>query len=326
MEILVFSNNKNIDKSFTGIKRSKDHSICYFSCSDLNKEVKKAAKGSLLYFDISGQTPANIKKALNSLSKLKEYRYGVIDSKGALKDVAELFQDGAVDYIGKELIKTGIPAKRLQKVLRFRSDDFGGNDSEEGDASARKDYILTGNDWKGIRSGKEYTFCFMFIELDNKKEIKASGPKKTQEFMQNFHDVIEDWVYDINGKIWMWMDFGGLILIPFDGKKCEAILSCFRLMIARKIISFEDFDNNMLLNFRIALHIGNTIYKERGDTGSIVSDSINSIFHLGQKFAEPGTFNLTEDIVKFIPKELYNYFSIFAEYEGRNIYKMKKLL
>ncbi|MBP7583491.1 MAG: hypothetical protein KBA61_05635, partial [Spirochaetes bacterium] len=38
-------------------------------------------------------------------------------------------------------------------------------------------------------------------------------------------------------------------------------------------------------------HVGNTVYRVRGDTGSIISDSINSIFHLGQKYAPDSSYS-----------------------------------
>jgi hypothetical protein len=121
--------------------------------------------------------------------------------------------------------------------------------------------------------------------------------------------------------VWMWMDFCGLVLIPFDGERCEAVLSCLRMVMNRAITSVEDCELGMLLSFRIALHIGNTVYRARGDTGSIISDSINSIFHLGQKFARPGHYLLTENVEPFIPSGVRDLFKGEGVYEGRMIYR-----
>jgi hypothetical protein len=126
----------------------------------------------------------------------------------------------------------------------------------------------------------------------------------------------------MNGRVWMWMDFCGLVLIPFDGERCEAVLSCLRMVMNRVIISAEECDLGILLSYRIALHIGNTVYRARGDTGTIISDSINSIFHLGQKFARPGHFLVTENAEPFIPAGVRDLFRSEGVYEGRMIYRL----
>ena len=106
---------------------------------------------------------------------------------------------------------------------------------------------------------------------------------------------------------------------------CAANQIPFRMMLERNIISAEDIGFNTLLSYRIVLHICNTIYRKRGDTGDIVSDSINSIFHLGQKYAEPGNFYATQDVFSFIPKGLSDYFVPAGIYEGRKIMQMRTI-
>lgn len=251
---------------------------------------------------------------------------GYIDSKGSLIDIAGLFHQSAADYIGKALLKDGVEVKRLKSVIEY-GETLLPVVEEEVITAAQKDYILSGDSWKGIKSGREYTFCFMFIEMDNQRELKQSfGAQNLEKVINKFHDYIAHIVAPINGKIWMWMDFGGLILMPFDGEKCDAILASMKLMMYRGIFSVEDFDYDMIFSFRIALHIGNTIFESRGDTGEIISDSINSIFHLGQKYAKPGNLYLTEDIKKFIPHGLEKNFLDDGTYEGREILRMRKLM
>jgi len=94
-------------------------------------------------------------------------------------------------------------------------------------------------------------------------------------------------------------------------------------MLDRNIISAEDIGFNIPLSYRISLHIGNTVYKNRGDTGHIVSDTINSVFHIGQKYAGPGGFYVTQEIFPFIPKGLDAYFIPAGVFEGREIRRMR---
>ena len=323
MEIIIFSNNKKIGESFKGIEKTKEHSLSYHPARDHNKIIKDINDNSIIYFDITGLTFPAASKIIKSFSKMKNIHYGIIDQKGIIKDVADLFHNGACEYIGKDIFKEGITKKRFQNALEFLNIDPKDQNLNKKKKIDKKGYILSGSDWGKLKKGKEYTFCFMFIELDNQKKIKEKyGRDQLLEYMAAYHDSISEKVEKINGKIWMWMDFGGLILIPFDGKKCDAITASFELILNRNIISVERYAYDMLLSYRIALHIGNTKYKPRGDTGDIVSDSINSIFHLGQKLAKPSDFMMTENLFEFIPQGLEDCFKDVGEFEGREIKRM----
>ena len=221
---------------------------------------------------------------------------------------------------GKTPFASGITVKRLQDALNFKGAEI--EAFLEKEKTANRDFILSGSDWSGIKSGSEYTFLFMFIELDNKAEIRQMGQEYAARVLDQFHDYITEVVSPARGKVWMWMDFGGLILFPFNGKECEAVIPAFKLMLDNRFTSSEIFDLDIFLTYRIAMHVGNTVYKTRGDTGTIVSDSINSIFHIGQKFAGTGTFCLTGEVFQYIPKGLGHCFAPAGEFEGREIMKM----
>lgn len=325
MNITVFTDAKPVQKAFEKIEKNKSFSVEFFSQADLKKQVKKIPPRSLVYVDIGALTAPEQKKIVTFMQKQNELMVGYIDSRGAVDDIATLFHSGATDYVSKALLKNGLEVKRLKPVTAYGESLLPAVEEEV--ETAEKNYILSGDSWKSVKSGREYTFCFMFIEMDNQKNLKKSfGTQNLEKVIQEFHDYIARGVAPLNGKIWMWMDFGGLILFPFDGKKCDAILHGIKLMMNRAIFSVEDFDYDMIFSFRIALHVGNTVYETRGDTGEIVSDSINSIFHLGQKFAKPGNLYLTEDIEEFIPHGLEKSFLKEGIYEGREILRMRKLL
>jgi len=320
MNVTVFSESRNISKCFSALEKSREHELEYRPLSELRKTVKGMGKGSFIYVDISGMDGPERKKTLNYLAKLEEPGYGIIDPKGAVTDMAHLFYSGARDYIGKELYRSGIGVKRFALTASFRRDPEEVEDA--GKPQVKRDYLFSGSDWKGIKSGQEYTFIFMFIEIDNKSEIRKMGQARASQVTAEFHDYVADKVAPLNGKIWMWMDFGGLILFPFDGKGCDPILEAFKMVLDSSIASSEEFALDFRLTHRIALHIGNTVYKSRGNTGTIVSDSINSIFHLGQKFAGKGDFCITGEVSEFIPRGLEKCFADAGTFEAREIKKM----
>ena len=320
MKVYIVSDSAIVTKAFSKIKGGKEFFLEKRSGKELKKLLGSIEGGSFLYVDIGTIKEAERKKLLKSLEKLTTCSWGIIDPKGSVKDVAEYFHAGSSDYIGKDLIKAGIDAKRVKAALLFREPEF----AESPVKKEKRDYLISGRDWKSIKAGNEYTFCLMFIEVDNKKDVKnLYGGDQVYEFLKIFQNYVQTAVAPIQGRIWMWQDWGGLILFPFDGETCDAILASVRLVMNRHIISAEIFDIDILISYRIVLHLGNTVYNARGETGKIISDAINSIYHLGQKFADNSNFYLTKDVADFVPKGLEKLFLPAGEYEGREILRMR---
>ena len=322
MKITVFSNTKNIEKSFAGAVKGKKHALQVSPASELKKSLKSVPRGSLVYADLSSFKKTEVPQVVKLLAKLEDIPYGIIDTKGSVADVAELFHNGASDYLDAALLKKGVDQKRLDRILEFKKIEV----VDEKLTAAKKNYIISGPDWKNIKQGQEYTFYFMLIELDNKNALKGLAPELFDDITETFRQYVQDMVAPMNGRIWMWMNYGGLVLFPYDGKECDIVEAALRLMVNRKLMSAENIQYDMNISYRIAMHVGNTVYKSKGETGEIVSDSINSVFHLGQKYAEPSSFFLTGDIFAMLPKSLLDYYIPAGEYEGRKIFRMKHLL
>ena len=323
MKIFVFSSTKGIEKLFPVLKKTSPESYTFFAAKEFLKKLKEIPSGSLIYLDVSAYDVKTLNKNLGAIIKRNSLSAGIIDPKGSISDPAMLFHSGACDYIGKDLFRKKFDAKRFIAAARFS--DM--NHESTGDLTIADAVPLSGMDWKTVRSGKEYKFCFLFIELDRQKEIKSSqfgGQNKNPADM--FRKYVETQLKGSGGKIWMWMDHGGLILFPFNGTTCSGIAPMLKLILNRVIFEVDESIFNEMLSFRTALHIGSTVYRDRGDTGKIVSDSINFIFHLGQKRAEPGSVYITEDILSILPATLVPLFQPKDEYEGRKIFCMKRLL
>ena len=325
MKVSVFSDSTATASCFAKVEKAKAFTVTYHPSSELKSQIKAVPAGSVVYADITGMPQPAMKKILSLLGS-SNMVFGILDPKGSTNDPAVFFHCGASDYIGKNLFRDGVDTKRINKAIEFGRTYI----TEEVPEPAGVPVFscpLSGTDWKDVIPGKDYTFSFMYIELDNQKEIKKRFTgKNLEEFTSTFHAFIEKWVSDINGRIWMWADLGGLVLFPFNGSDCAPILNGFNLMLKRKIISFENFNYDMLFSFRIAIHIGDTTYRERGETGKIVSDSINSIHHLKQYFAVAGNMYLTEDAHRFVPAPYQQFFIKAGSYEGREIYRLRELI
>jgi hypothetical protein len=79
------------------------------------------------------------------------------------------------------------------------------------------------------------------------------------------------------------------------------------------------------VNFVFALHYGSISYKPPGKTGTLVSDAVNAIFHLGFKKAESGRLTFSSDIPDgSIPGSLQDCFVPAGVFEGLNIWHSRK--
>jgi hypothetical protein len=123
----------------------------------------------------------------------------------------------------------------------------------------------------------------------------------------------------------MWGRFGGLALFPLHDTICTAPLCGLRILLS---CVFYDVEESLLpgrLSFHMALSVGTTVY-QKGDTGRIVSDGVNSIFHLGRKYAEPGSFLLTAEASELAPQALRDYLVPAGSFENRRILRMLRPL
>jgi hypothetical protein len=129
-----------------------------------------------------------------------------------------------------------------------------------------------------------------------------------------------------NGEIWMWNEWGGVVLFPFAYENSQPVIVATRMIFNRPLISIEDMQVDTLIDYRIALHVGNTSYNKRGDTGEIIADDINFIFHLGKKRTEKNSLYLTETTFPLLPESMRRLFVEEESFEGRGLYRMRKPL
>jgi hypothetical protein len=126
--------------------------------------------------------------------------------------------------------------------------------------------------------------------------------------------------------IWMWSDWGGVILFPFDGSNSAPIFLAARLMINRPLISIEELRVDSIVDYRLALHVGNTVYNTRGDTGTIISEDLNFFFHLGKRRVEANSLYVTEAAYPQIPQGLQPLFTRQEVFEGSGLYRMRRFV
>ena len=329
MDILVFSANKNTKDAFKIRRKGVHFSLPeFFPLSEIGQRLTEINPGSLVYLDLTGVGETDVRRHVRSLSKKSDIYFGVLDPGGKVSDVAGLFHEGAVDYVDKRVFQKGVMAARLNRIHGF-IETFRRQIQKKAAAPQPKlttaDYIPSGDSWKNVVSGKEYTFFMLFIELDGKEEMEKRYERENLDAaLTSFRKYVEVSFAPYGGLIFIWFRFGGLLLFPFGSRKSASLLGGFRFVIYKHLYDIEGSRFPHFLSIRMALHIGNTLYS-RTNTGHIVSDSLNTVFHLGQQYTKPGIFTLTEDVYEFIDSRLKPYFLEVGSFERRRIYRMRTL-
>lgn len=181
--------------------------------------------------------------------------------------------------------------------------------------------------WKKMKSGMSMPFYLLYCSIEGKTQLDSRFNEKiVSEIHKQFVELLKDNFEGSDGLLWMNTGRDCLLLIPPKQKNIEAaIKSCFRMLVSAPLSSLEYFDVTMPLNFIFALHYGTIKYKPPGQTGTVVSDAINFIFHLGSKKAEMGRLTLSGELPGVsVPKQLQDCFVSTKDFEGRKIWQSRK--
>jgi hypothetical protein len=283
------------------------------------------------YLDISGLPPEDLKKGLARLKKRCACSsWGILDPKGEAPDPAEFFFAGAADYIGPKAIKKGIAAKRFAAALAWRQAGSRGSAAAKGIDPARgladspepKSRKLPGGKfegWNSIRAGTAAPFFFLFVSLSGKTNLRARlGEASFITVKNRLRDVLQQHLQESQALLWMETESNCLFLIPpraVYGK--AAVEASLKMTVGGPLIGIENLGLSIPVDFTFALHYGKTLFRAPGATGTVVSDAVNYIFHLGAKHAEPGRLTISADVSgDAVPEGLAGLFVDAGIFEG----------
>lgn len=297
--------------------------------ADLSKVIKSPEDDVFYYWDWSCAGEEAGRKALKALSKKSRLSWGVIDPNGTIKDPAEIFFAGACDFLGKALLEAGgVTAARLRKTAGFAERLRQGPvepkavEAREAPQEAEEDFS-----WETLEEGREYTFGFFFVRIGNVEFLRRKvGEARLHQLREDLSLFLASWTAEAKGHVWMTADNAILTLFPFDGLAFPGAQYGIKLLLNKDLYTLEALNLDLPLSLHVALHIGKTLYRRPGQTGGVISDAVNSIFHLGQKYAKEEAVYLTADVLPFVPDGLKGLFVQAGVYEGRNICRSKVFL
>jgi hypothetical protein len=277
--------------------------------SSFARSAKKKAQDCFVYFDLA----IGEKRVLELASKLGEVEscaWGVIDRAGESADPSRFFFAGASDYIGDKLFKAGFPPERLEALLEYAG--------FEGEKREPEEEEFLG--WSKLKEGAEAPVRFCYAAIGGQKGLfERIGEKRLGKLRDDFAAFLESWSKECGGIVWIRDTTGCLVLFPPRDEGMNPFLAAFRLLLDRALIGYEVFKLEVPLTFRFAFHQGHTMWRKPGATGSIVSEDVNFVFHLGTKAAGDGYILASTEVEGSIPECLGDLFSAAGDFEGRSL-------
>lgn len=291
---------------------------------DKLRKILKTPDSEILYiFDYASAKKDSREKDLFYFVKKQNLYKAVADVKNEVADPADLLMKNC-DYINSSLLDQGYRTARFKKFRDFIEKNIPEAGTETMSAE-KKEHKALSDGWKEIKSGKSYSFFMLYTEISIPDDWKKkSGKDHLDMVKQTFQKVAERETESCDGRIWIWNEYGGLILFPYTGNFCIPVIAPLRMLLNRLLISVEDFNHHSPVNIRAAMHLGKTVWQSRGKTGTIISDSINSIFHLGTQHAPLNCLDITADVYEQLQPGLKSLFKDAGTFEGRNIYRLQQ--
>ena len=299
----------------------------------------KAKDSDQIYLDISGLSPATLKKTSGQLKKNGAF-WGVIDPKGAAVDPAAFFFNGASDYIGQALLKKGLTKKRFSEALSRKEKAITGTKKTERKITAtvssadlnKKNIKLPSvkfDGWKSIRSGTPGFFFFLFVSLSGKTNLRAMlGEASLITLKNQLREILQQNFAAADALLWMETEGNNLLLVPPTATSGKAALeAALKVILNSRLICIEKLGLSLPLQFTCAIHYGQTTFQAPGKTGAVISAPVNYIFHLGSKKAEAGRLTISGDIPdEAIPPGLLELLSPAGIFEGIPIRQSKRFV
>lgn len=283
------------------------------------KTYKKKAPGAFVYLDAGGDPEiGRLIEQGSKLGSLEGCSWGVVDRAGAIADPAALFFAGAKDYLGPHLMREGIGTARIERALAFA-----GLAPGKADSSALPASPFPG--WGGLSPGDEVQVRFCYAAVGNQRELlERIGEKRLNKLKEDFATFLQPWAKECGGIEWIRDQSGSLLLFPPRDEGMNPVLAAFRLLLDRALIGYEVFRLETPLTFRFAFHAGATMWRPPGSTGTVVSDDVNFIFHLGTKAADDGAIFISDVAERSVPPCLRDLFAAAGDFEGRRLSASKR--
>ncbi len=323
MNIIVFSDNRQISNLFADLEKTNKFSVTVYPSQSFMERIDTLPSCQVVYLDLQPFSQTERAKLLAFISASPIHWYGIIDPKDETDDIALLFHQGISDYISRRQLKNRLTPQRIKRITSYRDCKIPENLHE----NRQKIIIKKALDgWQDIQQEKEYTFIILFVRVENLLHLRNTyGYTFTDKLVNSYYDYLKNSLLQVNGRLWMMDASHALFLFPYQDSNSDPILTAYSFMLNAPLISGEYLKSPELLKCTMLMHMGNLIYYRNESAGRSLSSSLNFLFHAASSNVRPGRFYITDMLFNDIPEEISDLFVAADDFEGHEMKVFKEI-
>lgn len=271
---------------------------------------------AIIYLDAAALPKRGLADALDRLSCARHLRWAIIDRVRTIRDPASVFHSGACDYVGPDAEEGSIDSQRLDRVAAFASR----LDPEASRHHAHRSHGLAFPGWDALEEGKNYELLSLYAALADADGLRTRlGETRFARLKANAQSLAHNLAQDAGGILWIVDDRSFLLLFQPDAAT-QVMTSCLKVLANMQLISFEQFRlDQESVSISFSLRRASIPWQKPGKTGTVISDALNYIFHLGRRFTPPGSIDLVDGLGSELPPRLAARLESAGDFEGRPV-------
>lgn len=276
------------------------------------QEYHKPQPEDFTYVEIPKESQGG-ERILRVLRKFPTLRWAVMDWYGSISDCAQLFHEGAFDYFGEEYAQEPPTVARIRRGLTWAGWDSQGDGQIE--------VMAESFDPATAKVGKTYRFLFLLVHIPLRDATrKRLGEKGLTQLRERFLQLLGQLAEEGQGVLWIQQELTFLLAYPPTQVRAALALG-LRLVASRSLVSLEQLGLDFILDVRVNYDFGTASWQKPGETGQVIADAINFLFHLGIKRAPDNALTFSEESLESLPQRLRALLVREGDYEERNLFR-----
>jgi class 3 adenylate cyclase len=216
--------------------------------------------------------------------------------------------EGLEEFLGK-LIRTGIHYDfKTRKVT----------------AAARNPQDLA--NWGCLKDGREYEVTVISLDIaGNSLLVRKLGTRRMEKVYFNLWTFLREKLTAVDGRIWSWAGDGGIIAFALRDHVARAVRFAVEVQSTVPLFNMISSRSSAAdISLRLGIDTGKVKFSI--ETGTIVSDVINSAAHLEKKSTRPGMVSISRSVYDALPQRIASIFRFGGIFEEKDFFSTNRRL
>lgn len=310
MKIVLITRSRILELLFAGVD------LVRLNPAELDSSSLPWGPEEFVYLDLGSVPRRQRDEWIESLASARSLRWAIIDRDRALADPAALFRQGAVDYLGPEATDGVVDQARLAAIHAY-AERF---ENHTPRANRHRPHQGSFPGWEGLSEGNTYELCALFTGVWDANGLRTRlGEQRFSRFKVAAFGVVNTIIQEHGGLLWISDDQSFLALFPPESVS-QLVISAMHVLANMRLISFEQLRLEQEVGYLyFCISRCELPWQKPGQTGTVVSDALNYMYHLGRKFTPHCAIDLVDDLADTLDPRLKTFFTGVGSFENRPI-------